>query len=387
MKTRWLLMLVMVVAIGLLAAGCGQDEAPSTTTAAPATTTTAGQATTTAGQVTTTSAAATTTSGAPVEVVKLKYADQNSKTGWEGSQAASPWLDQIREAAGGRVEIEEFFGQTLFKGTDTWESLKAGLADFAWCAHIYWPGLTPLADVVTLPFMPIDSAELGSAVLWQLYEEFPSIREEFAANHVVLTWTSSPYYLMTTKKPVKTLADLKGLKIRTVGGQPTKMMEAMGAVPVAMGMPDTYSALQTGVLDGILQNWEAFYSFRHYEVCKYLTRVPFHLVHFTQSFNTASWEKLPAEVKTAIESVSGMKGSRFWGANMFDSAEAAVEGILKKQGLEVTEVMPAPEDVTAWRETYGQPLWESWVKECEAAGKTDARAILERALELIEKGL
>lgn len=358
MKNRLLLALVMVLALGVIVVGCGGDEA----------------VTTTEGEK-------------PAEVITLKYADQNPVTGWEGSNAAVPWLAQIEEATDGAVKIEQYFGETLFKGVDTWESLKAGVGDFAWSFHGYWAGMTPLADVVTLPFMPIKSAEQGSAVLWQLYEEFPSIQSQFADNHVLLTWTSSPYYLLTTKKQVKTLADFKGLKIRTIGGPPTKMIEALGAVPVSMGMPDTYQALQTGVIDGMLQNWEALYSFRHYEVGKYMTLVPFHLVYFTQSFNTAKWNSLPADVQAGIESVSGLKGSKFWGANMFDSAAAAVEGILKEGGYELTYYTPTDEEVAAWREQFGEPLWEEWVQKMESEGRTDARAILDRTLELIEQGM
>lgn len=381
MKSRWLLLFaVLILAFGMVAASCGEEESESTTTSATAVESSATSTPTSAEQTTSSSAA-------PAEVIKLKYADQNPDTGWEGQNAAKPWLEQIEEAAGGRVEVEPYFGETLFKGTDTWESLKAGVGDFAWCFHGYWAGLTPLADVIALPFLPVESAELGSAVLWQLYEEFPSIQEQFQDNHVLLTWTSSPYYLLTTKKKVETLDDIKGLKIRAIGGPPTQLIEAMGGVPVSMGMPDTYQALQTGVLDGILNNWEAIYSFRHYEVCKYMTMVPFHVVYFTQSFNKAKWESLPDEVKAAFESVSGLEGSKFWGANMFDSAAAAVDDILKEKGYELTKVTPSEQEVASWREQFGEPLWEQWVKDREAEGHSEARDILNRALELLEKGL
>lgn len=382
MKNRGLIFAVvfavLVLAFGVVAVSCGEEEPASTTAAAAQSTTTAPP----------TSAESTASTAAqPAEVIKLKYGDQNPETGWEGQEAAKPWLEQIEKAANGRVEIEPYFGETLFKGPDTWESLKAGVGDFAWCFHGYWGGLTPLADVVALPFLPVESAELGSAVLWQLYQEFPSIQQQFADNHVLLTWTSSPYYLLTTDKKVETLADIKGLKIRATGGPPTELIEAMGGVPVSMGMPDTYQALQTGVLDGILNNWEAIYSFRHYEVCKYITMAPFHLVYFTQSFNKAKWESLPDDVKAAFESVSGLEGSKFWGKNMFDSAAAAVDEILKEQGYELTKVTPSEQEMISWREQFGEPLWEQWVKDREAQGQTDARAILDRALELIEQGL
>ncbi len=320
---------------------------------------------------------------APAEVITLKYADQNPDTGWEGSQAAGPWLKQIEEACKGKVKIEYYPAQTLCKGVDTWEALKAGTADFAWCFHGYWAGMTPLADVVTLPFMPFESAEQGSAVLWQLYEKYPSISEQFADNHVVLTWTSNPYFLATTKKPVKTLEDFKGMKIRTTGGPPTEMVKALGASPMSVPMPDTYMNLQKGVMDGMLDPWEAFYTFRHYEVTKYVTLVPFHMVYFTKSFNLDKWNSLPPDVQKAIESVSGLEGSKFWGKNMFDSAAQAVDKIIKEGGYEVTYYTPPPEEVARWSAIAGEPLWEEWVKKMEDAGHPEARDILNTTLGLI----
>ena len=162
-------------------------------------------------------AACKNTSTTAVTAKTLKYADQNAEDGWEGSHAAVPWLNQIETATKGAVKFERFFSQSLFKGTDAWESLKAGQADLAWCFHGYWANMTPLADVIALPFLPIPSAEKGSEVLWTLYDKYPSIQKQFEANKVALTWTSNSYFLATTKKQVKTMDDLKGLRIRTTG--------------------------------------------------------------------------------------------------------------------------------------------------------------------------
>ncbi len=374
---------LLALALALVAVGCGEK-----TTETTATTAAGGTATTAAGGTETTAAGGTETTAASGEVITLKYADQNAVTGWEGANAATPWLDQIEQACGGKVKIERFFGQTLMTGKDSWEGLKSGIADVAWLMHQYWPGVTPLAEVLTLPFLPYDKGELGGYVMWRLLEEFPSLAQEFADVHPLALWTSSPFYLVTTKKPVYKPEDMKGLKIRTLGGPPTQMMEAMGAVPLNMPMPDVYQNLQTGVLDGVLSNWESFYSFRHYEVGKYMTMVPFHTGLFGVSFNKNSWNSLPDDVKTAIESVSGLKGSMFWGRNMFDTCVEAIDNIIQEQGIKITYITPSQEEIdTLWREPYGEPIWNEWVAKMEAAGRKDARAILDRALQLLAEGL
>jgi TRAP-type C4-dicarboxylate transport system substrate-binding protein len=321
----------------------------------------------------------------PAEAVTLKYADQNAETGWEGTQAAVPWLKQIETATNGAVKFQGFYAQSLFKGTDAWESLKTGQADAAWCFHGYWANMTPLADAIALPFLPVPSAEKGSEVFWKLYEKYPSIQKQFADNKVVLTWTSNSYFLATRGKQVKTLDDIKGLKIRTTGGPPTEMIKALGAVPIAMGMPDVYLNLEKGVIDGALLPWEALYSFKLYEVVKYITHAPFHAVYFTQAFNTTSWNKLSPDVQKQIMSVSGLTGSKFWGKNMFDTAAQEVRSIIKDKKYDLTEYTIPAAEVASWSKIGGEPLWDVWVKAQEAKGSTDARDILNTTLELLKQ--
>src|SRR5438128_7083979 len=104
---------------------------------------------------------------------------------------------------------------TLFPYTTLFRS--GGIADIGWCVHGYWPEQTPLSDVISLPFLPLNTAEKGSEALWQLYEKFPSIQKEYGDIVPLVLYSSSPNLIITTKKPVKTLDDFKGLKIRALG--------------------------------------------------------------------------------------------------------------------------------------------------------------------------
>ena len=205
------------------------------------------------------------------QVIKLTLADQNAEMGWGPAHAMRPWAKKVEEASKGRVKIDIFHSQTLAKGPDIWNAVKTGVADMGWCFHGYWPDMTPLSDVISLPSLPIKSSEKASEVLWKLYEKFPEIQREYKDVHVLTLWASSPYFLITTKKQVKTMEDIKGLKIRVVGGPPTEQMKALGAVPLLIPMPDNYQALDKGVIDGMGAPWEAIHGFRLYEVVKYYT--------------------------------------------------------------------------------------------------------------------
>lgn len=198
---------------------------------------------------------------AAAQEIKLSLADQNAPTAWGPSNALHPWVKNVAEATKGRVKIEVYPSQTLVKGPDILRAVRSGVVDLGWCFHGYWPDLMPLSDVITLPGLPMATAEKGSEVLWRLYERFPPIRREFADAPPLLMWTSNPYFLLTSKKQIKTLEDLKGLKIRVTGGPPTEQIKALGAVPTPVPMPDVYQALDKGVIDGMGAPWEAVQGF------------------------------------------------------------------------------------------------------------------------------
>jgi TRAP-type C4-dicarboxylate transport system substrate-binding protein len=321
---------------------------------------------------------------APTEVITLKYNDQNPDGGWSAQNAAKPILREMEAATDGKIKFEEYFGQTLSKGPDAWEATKAGIADDSWCFHGYWSGMTPLADVLSLPFMPFESAEQASGIFWQLYEEFPSLNAQFDDNKILFVWTSTPYFIINSKKEIKTLEDLKGLKLRVTGGPPTEMMKLLEASPVMVGMPDTYVEIQKGVIDGMLVPWEALYTFKQYEVVKYYTYVPTVTVYFSNAMNWDAWNSLPSDVQEQIMSVGSLKGSTFYGKNMFDTIAEEARKVIKEEGYPMIEYTIPPNELEKWTEVAGKPLWEEWVKAMEAEGYTDARDILDKTLELIE---
>jgi TRAP-type C4-dicarboxylate transport system substrate-binding protein len=320
----------------------------------------------------------------PTEAIKLKYNDQNPETGWSAQHAAKPILREMEEATGGRIEFEEYFGQTLSKGVDAWEATKAGIADDSWCFHGYWPGMTPLADVISLPFIPFESAEQASGIFWQLYEQFPALSAEFDDNKILFVWTSTPYFIINATREIKTMEDLQGLKLRVTGGPPTEMMKLLGVSPVLVGMPDTYVEIQKGVIDGMLIPWEALYTFKQYEVVKYYTYVPTVTVYFSNAMNWDTWNSLPSDIQEEIMSVGGLHGSTFYGKNMFDTIAEEARNTIKDEGYPMIEYTIPPDELERWTEIAGRPLWEEWVIAMEAEGHTEARDILDTMLELTE---
>ena len=321
---------------------------------------------------------------AQAQEFKLTFADQNSPTGWGPAHALYPWAKQVEEATKGRVKVEVYPSQTLIKGIDMWKGVRSGIADIGWCVQGYWPEQTPVSDVMSLPFLPIKSAEKGSEAFWKLYEKFPAIQKEYGEIAPLVLYTGSPSFLITSKKAVKTLDDMKGLKVRTLGGPPTEMAKALGAVPTLIPMPDMYQALDKGVVDAGALPWEAMHGFRLYEVAKYVTEAPYYTAYFSVCANKQKIASLPKDVRDQIMSVSGLAGAKFWGRNFFDSAEQGVMERVKAGNYELNRYVVPADELDRWRKVAGEPIWNEWVKRMEAKGHPEAREILNTALELLK---
>ena len=315
------------------------------------------------------------------KTITLRYAQQNPDTGWSTVNCVEPWLKQVEEASGGTIKIQAFHGQTLAKGKDMWSAVKSGVTDIGWCFHGYWPGMTPLTDVISMPALPFRTAEKGSAALWQLYEKFPAIQKEFKDVKVLLFYTSEPYSLITRTKPVKTLEDIKGMKIRMSGGPPTDMMKALGGVPMLIPMPDNYISMQKGVIDGLGVPWEAIHVWRFYEVAKYYTEVPFPAVYFSIAMNKSRWNRLPKETQDAIMNVGGLEGSKYWGRNFFDAMRNQTVEKLKEEGAADRIFELSDAERQRWLEVGAQPVWKAWVEAMKAKGHANAQEILDAAIE------
>jgi TRAP-type transport system periplasmic protein len=322
--------------------------------------------------------------GATAQEIKLTFADQNSPTGWGPSHALQPWVKQVEDATKGRVKIEVFPSQTLIKGVDMWKGVRSGIADIGWCVQGYWPEQTPMSDLASLPFLPISTAEKGSEMLWKLYEKYPAIQKEFSDIQPLVLYTSSPNLLVSNKKAFKTAADFQGMKIRVLGGPPTAMAKALGAVSALFPMPDVYQALDKGVVDAAAAPYEAIQAFRLYEVGKNLTIAPFYVAYFSICANKQKWQGLPQDVRSQIMSVSGLAGAKFWGKNFFDTAEQGMNERAKAANVELNRYNVPADEVARWTKVAGEPLWNEWVAKMEGKGHKEAREVLNTALELLK---
>jgi len=315
----------------------------------------------------------------PGEVIKITWAEQNNETGYGPKYSEYPYLKKMEEATGNRIKFEVFWGQTLAKGPDIWNAIKTGVADAGWCFHNYWPGMTELANAISLPGLGFKDVEHASAVMYHIYQEFPSIRAEFKDVHVLTTWCDGHQIALTRAKKIRTLDDLKGLKMRVTGLNLINLITTLGATPVTFPMPDAYLSLDKGVIDGMTAPFEAAISFRLYEVTKYMVTAPWTFFHFTYSMNKAKWDSLPKDIQEAITKVNNLENarmlSRLWEENAMQELLQISKGKVEPSAM--------PESELQRLYNVSKPLREEWVKKMIAAGKPDAPKVLKRIEELI----
>lgn len=295
-----------------------------------------------------------------------------------------PWTQDVERATNGRVKITIYPLQTLMKPMDAWEGIKSGAVDIAWMFSGYLSHQLDLSESITLPFI-VPNGDTGSRVAWNLYQRFPEIQTQTTDVKILSVCTTEPYLWLTTRKQVKTLEDIKGMKIRAAGGSSADMITLLGGSPVAVAMSETYFALQRGVIDGALSPTLPVLDFKLYEVCKYFTFMPTVCSYFVLAMNKAIWNEMPPDIQQEIMSVSGEKQARKYGNDVFDYTRRELPKIVRAAGYEVSEYTVPQEEVARWINIAGKPLWKSWVSRMEAEGHNVASQILKEAINMVKE--
>ncbi len=294
-----------------------------------------------------------------------------------------PWCDRIAKDSGGRMKCQVYPAMQL-GGTpqNLIDQAKDGVADIVWTLPGYTAGRFPLMEVFELPFMS-SSAEATSQAAWDYYtqaghREFPGIKALAVNVH-------DNGYIHTNPRPIKVLADFKGLRMRAPTRQTNKMLSALGATPVGMPLPALAESISKGVIDGYLLPWEVIPSIKAHELTKYTSETDpksraLYTAVFVLAMNQAKYDGLPADLKRVIDANSGAALSRQMGAQWDASAPPARKLAVDRGNT--FYVIPAAE-LDAWQKATAS-LADDWVKDVSAKGN-DGAALLKSARDLIAK--
>ncbi len=278
------------------------------------------------------------------------------------AEVIEPWTKEIEKATEGRVKITIYPNSTLAKPSDLYDSVVTGIADMIYTLPAYTAGKFPLTEALEHPFI-FNSARHATQTIYGLWEKFPEFRKEYGDVKICWIWTGDPGQLFT-KKPVRTMADLKGLKIRVHGPTTKDLASSFGASPITSPVGEQYEMLKRGVIDGVFTPWSASLHFRLYEVTSYATIVNSYVPIMIVAMSKDSFEKLSPKDKKIIDDMIGFKVA-MKGATIYDTLALKSIEIHKKANIQIYDLPPAEMD--RWRHAV-EPMNKAWISKIEGKG-------------------
>ncbi|MTH76791.1 TRAP transporter substrate-binding protein [Paracoccus aestuariivivens] len=288
-----------------------------------------------------------------------------------------PWEKMVEEQSGGRIDVQLFPSMQLGgKPPQLFDQARDGIVDVSWTLLGYTPGRFPVSEAFELPFNSGSATETTTA-LQQFQAKY--MGDELKGVHPLLIHAPAAYKFHTKGKPIKAMADLAGLKIRTPSRMMTDGLAALGATPIGMPVPEIAQSLTTGVIDGAVIPWEVFGSLRIESVTKDHSEFGVENGGLSTSvmalvMNQAKYDALPDDLKKVIDDNSGAALAALAG-KAFDAAETAERQKAIDAGG-VINVIPEA-DLAQWK-TATQPVVDAWVKTMNDSGK-DGQAMLDDA--------
>jgi len=297
--------------------------------------------------------------------IKLSYANFAPAPTFPAVQMER-WKKEVEIRTGGKVAIDTFPGGTLLGAKDMFDGVIAGQADIGCLCMAYQPGRFIVTNATSLP-LGLPNAKVASLVLWDIYKKYEPMA--FSKVKVLTMFTCGTSNIMS-KKPVRTLEDLKGLDLRASGGA-GQILKAWGANLVAMPMTATPEALQKGVVQGLFSSLEVMKDFKFAEFCRYVTMTDTAIYPFSVVMNLDKWNSLPKDVQKVMDGLAIEQA--FWTGNYMDK-QIKVSLAWSKKNYNIEIIKLSKKELATWNKLL-RPLKDKWITKAKAKG-FPARAIV-----------
>ena len=292
-----------------------------------------------------------------------------------------PWMAKVEKDSGGRIKFERYpamqLGGTPF---NLYDQVKDGVSDVTWVLPAWTGGRFPRAEAFELPFM-MTNAEAASRALWEYMHAHAA--DELKDVHVIALHVHGPGVIHTKSKPVKSIGDLRGMKMRGPSRQVTNLLASLGATPVGMPLTGIPDALSKGVIEGAMIPWEVVPAVKVNELAKHHTEFApeagaLYTATFIMAMNKKKYDSLPADLKKVIDANSGIETSGWLGKVQQGNDE---KGRKTVDAASITTLSAAQ---TEPFKKASSKIDDAWVKEMTGKG-FDGQKLLDSAKALIKK--
>jgi TRAP-type transport system periplasmic protein len=297
-------------------------------------------------------------SHAQEKVITLKYSNTFPAAN-KLSAIPETWCKEVEKRTNGRVKVIHFPGATLTPPVQTYDSVVKGIADVGLSFCSYTRGKFPLTEVIDLP-IGIKSGLQGTKMANEYFKKFKP--KEFDEVKLAYLATSPPHFLFT-KKPVNSLEEMKGLKIRSTGTS-AKVVQALGGAPVGMPMGEAYDALSKGVAEGIVCPYEPMKGYNLAETVSSCTQ--YEQVYANVSFvviNKEKWNAISKADQQAIEKINEEWAEKH--AKLWDDLNVEGKDVFTQKGGKT--IMLSKEENARWSVRL-RPILDEYVKAMKEKG-------------------
>jgi TRAP-type C4-dicarboxylate transport system substrate-binding protein len=293
-----------------------------------------------------------------------------------------PWARKVEADSGGRIKIDVYPGMQLGGAPpQLYDQARDGVVDLVWHLLGSSAGRFPGIEVIELPFVAARRGVTNARATQELYETH--LRDEFKDVHPICVWAHD-HGLVHANRPVRSLEDLRGLKLRSPTRQAGEALRLLGASAIGMPVPQVPEALTQRVIDGAVIPWEVVPALKVHELVRNHTEIPgtptFYTATFVLAMNKPRYDALPPELKAAIDKNSGQVAATMAGA-MWDEQAVVVSDLVRKRGN--TIITLSEDEKARWRKAT-EPVIEAWIRQVKERG-IDGGKLLEATRALVAK--
>ena len=312
------------------------------------------------------------------ETIELKMAHFMSPMHVQHQQSFVPFAQEVEKLTDGKVKIKIFPGGALGGAPELADAVKTGIADIAFIVPSYTTGRFPRTSAFDLPFI-FKSAVQAAEVLYDVYDKY--LAEDFKDYKVLWLYSCDTGQLHSVGKPVRALADLQGMKMRTPSSYMSEALRRLGANPVSMPLSELSMALDKHVIDGMLSPNTSLTDFKLTEIIKNTTQVDFYISPMVVIMNKDKYNSLPDYARKALDQASGRK----WGmraAKIYDDyAQSSLKGLSDSGKIKIYRL--TPEEKKKFIEKVSK-MEADWVVKNSAKG-IPAQELMDKIHELAAK--
>lgn len=317
--------------------------------------------------------------------ITVRYASPSAAS--DPTQEATIWfMDEVTKRTDGRVKFETFLGNSLVKDQDVINAIGDGVIEMGKIYTVSYPGQLPFWNMTNLPFTS-PSPYVAINAITELMGMYPVFDEELVKLNVkalgVITTGGTG---MVSRKPIRTVEDLKGLKVRARGVQ-AAAFDAAGAAPVSIPWNDVYEALSKGVVDGSTNYIVTTRPIRHNEVADYYIAAGLGQAVQLELVNRDFWNGLPDDIRKVMEETMAEAQQRYV-ERASELAVAERKALAEAAGTERMEYIALPmEEQQKWM-AMSPDFFAEWAEANKGAADTAAIVASYKELEkkYTEKG-